>query len=103
MTGEMRALIDLVQKAIDACHVPRFGYEDRQGATTERKVHPLGLRFWGKVWTLVAWCEAREDFRMFRLDRASGLQGTDERFRPAPERSLAECLRRYERQFGPQS
>jgi predicted DNA-binding transcriptional regulator YafY len=25
--------------------------------------------FWGHVWTLIAWCELRQDFRMFRVDR----------------------------------
>jgi predicted DNA-binding transcriptional regulator YafY len=102
LTDEVRALIDLVERAIDARNILRFGYEDRQGATTERRVHPLGLWFWGKVWTLVAWCETRADFRMFRLDRTTGLATTGEQFRPMPERSLAECLRRYEAQFGPQ-
>jgi len=102
LTDEVRELIDLVEQAIEACEILRFGYEDQQGATTERRVHPLGLWFWGKVWTLVAWCETREDFRMFRLDRTTGLAITGERFRPATERSLAECLRRYEAQFGPQ-
>jgi predicted DNA-binding transcriptional regulator YafY len=30
---------------------------------------PLGLFYWGAVWTLVAWCEQRDDHRSFRLDR----------------------------------
>ena len=102
LTDEVRERIDLVERAIEACAILRFGYEDRQGATTERSVHPLGLWFWGKVWTLVAWCETREDFRMFRLDRTTGLAITGEQFRPATERSLATCLRQYEAQFGPQ-
>ena len=66
-------------------------------------MHPLGLWFWGKVWTLVAWCEAREDFRMFRLDRTTGLMTAGERFTPAAERSLATCLRQYEARYGPQA
>ena len=102
LPDEVRELIDLVQKAVGACDILRFGYEDQQGRTTERSVHPLGLWFFGKVWTLVAWCETREDFRMFRLDRTTGVAITGERFRPAAERSLAECLRRYEARFGPQ-
>jgi predicted DNA-binding transcriptional regulator YafY len=102
LTDVVRERIDLVERAIAACDVLGFGYEDRQGAITERSVHPLGLWFWGKVWTLLAWCEMREDFRMFRLDRASGLAATGARFKPAAERSLAECLRRYEAEFGPQ-
>ena len=27
------------------------------------------MAFWGKVFTLAAWCELRKDFRSFRLDR----------------------------------
>jgi predicted DNA-binding transcriptional regulator YafY len=102
LTDDVRALIDLIRKAIGASHILRFGYEDQQGAVTERSVHPLGLWFWGKVWTLLAWCETRENFRMFRLDRTTGLAITGARFEPIPERSLAECLRRYEAEYGPQ-
>ncbi|MFC3557453.1 WYL domain-containing protein [Sphingomonas qilianensis] len=54
------------------------------------------------IQTLVSWCEIRNDFRMFRLDRTIALSLTGKRFRPVPERSLAECLRQYETQFGPQ-
>ena len=100
---EVRALIDLVKAAVEACDVLRFDYRDADGATTSRRVHPLGLWFWGKVWTMVAWCEMRADFRMFRLDRTAGLARTGERFRPTPERSLAACLRQYEVHFGPQA
>lgn len=100
---EVRAVIDMVEAAIEACEILRFDYRDAQGATTARRVHPLGLWFWGKVWTMVAWCEMRADFRMFRLDRAVGLATTGERFQPAPERSLAACLRDYEAKFGPQA
>jgi predicted DNA-binding transcriptional regulator YafY len=45
----------------------RYASEDRTPST--RTVRPLGLYFWGKVWTLAAWCELRNDFRTFRLDR----------------------------------
>jgi predicted DNA-binding transcriptional regulator YafY len=34
-----------------------------------RSVRPLALAFWSGVWTLAAWCELREDFRSFRIDR----------------------------------
>ena len=32
-------------------------------------MRPLACFFWGKEWTLAAWCQARSDFRSFRLDR----------------------------------
>lgn len=102
LTDAVRALIDTIEQAVERLEIVRFDYEDRAGAITSRRVHPLGLWFFGKVWTLVAWCETRDDFRMFRLDRTRELEGTGERYRPAPERSLAECLRRYEAEHGPQ-
>lgn len=103
LTDDVRSLIDLIEACIEAGDIVRFDYLDRHGVTTARRVHPLGLWFWGKVWTLVAWCETREDFRMFRLDRTDGLATTGERFRPTAARSLAECLRQYEARFGPQN
>lgn len=102
LSDRVRDLIDRVDDAIDALAIVQFGYEDAQGALTTRRVHPLGLWFWGKVWTMVAWCETRQDFRMFRLDRTIDLAPTGECYAPAAERSLAECLRRYEAQYGPQ-
>ncbi|HEV8034116.1 WYL domain-containing protein [Yoonia sp.] len=48
---------------------------------------PLGVWFWGKVWTAVCWCALREGFGMFRLDRISALQEPD-RFRPEKHQTL---------------
>ncbi|MBK9573277.1 MAG: WYL domain-containing protein [Rhodoferax sp.] len=39
------------------------------GTVSQRSVRPLGCFYWGKVWTLAAWCEMRHGFRSFRLDR----------------------------------
>ena len=64
-----RKIIDAVEAAIRAPERVRLDYSDEKGAKTQRHVRPLGLWFWGTVWTLVAWCELRRDFRMFRLDR----------------------------------
>jgi predicted DNA-binding transcriptional regulator YafY len=40
----------------------------------------MALLFWGNVWTLVAWCELRVDFRSFRVDRFKSLSQLDETF-----------------------
>ena len=61
----------------DACRQKkklRFSYTDREGQGTERSVRPLVLLFWGQTWTLGAWCEHRQDFRMFRVDRIGELK-----------------------------
>lgn len=53
-----------------------------------RQVCPLGMVYWGAVWTLIAWCELRDSYRMFRLDRIENLIPLDERFETAPDRNL---------------
>ncbi|MEM8958275.1 MAG: YafY family protein [Pseudomonadota bacterium] len=64
-----RAQLDHLDLAIREATGLRLCYTDEAGARTERPVRPLGLVFWGKVWTLIAWCDLRDDFRMFRVDR----------------------------------
>ncbi|MEZ4264973.1 MAG: YafY family protein [Myxococcota bacterium] len=44
-------------------------YMRADGDRRQRIVWPLGLFFWGRTWTLGAWCEIREDYRSFRIDR----------------------------------
>ena len=57
-------------------------------------MHLLGCFFWGKDWTLAAWCESRQDFRSFRIDRIEALALLDERFRDEPDKTLAQLLRK---------
>lgn len=68
-----------------------IAYADEQGAPTERRVRPLALAFFGPVWVLTGWCELRNDFRNFRLDRIGRL-GVDEPFRDEPGKTLRDCL-----------
>lgn len=70
-----------------------FSYHDLAGQPSQRVVRPLGCFFWGKVWTLAAWCETRQDFRNFRVDRIEALELLLERFRDEPDKSLAQFLR----------
>jgi len=100
LSEAVRIDVDLAERAIDENDVLAFDYTDEAGAHTARAVHPLGLWFWGKVWTLVAWCELREDFRMFRLDRIGGLHLAGRRFKKAPERALSTFMRQLEAREG---
>ena len=61
---------------------------------SERTVRPLGVFFWGKTWTLAAWCEMRVDFRNFRLDRV-GESALLDRFEDEPGRTLRDLLAQY--------
>lgn len=59
---------------------------------SSRQIEPLGLIFWGKVWTLVAWCQLRNDYRVFRLDRIHQLVTTQETFTSNEKKSLKHYL-----------
>ena len=59
-----------------------------------RRIRPLSLDFWGLGWALTAWCELRQNFRCFRLDRMEALAATGETFRPEPGRTLVDYMRR---------
>lgn len=71
-----------------------LGYRCERETLTERCIWPLGLFFWGQVWTLCGWCELRNDFRNFRIDRIQGLSDTGEHFDPAPGQRLKDYLAR---------
>ncbi len=57
-------------------------------------MRPLALSFYGPVWLLAGWCELRQDFRSFRLDRMSELAVLDERFRPERGKTIQDFLKR---------
>lgn len=82
-----RARLDRIERAVDERTRLILAYADAEGVVTQRPVRPLGLWFWGKVWTLVAWCELREDFRMFRVDRIREMR-TGDAFRLERGKSL---------------
>ena len=96
MTEDVRKRIDFLEAAADRHERLSVTYSDADGAGTRRTIRPLGLWFWGKVWTLVAWCELREDFRMFRLDRFSEISGSGETFRMEPGKTLKDFYRKME-------
>jgi len=72
-----------------------FKYQGAGGSGTERTVRPLGVFFWGRTWTLAAWCELRQDFRNFRLDRTSAPAMLDETFEDEPGKTLRDLLTQY--------
>ncbi len=70
----------------------RLRYTDGQNTASERTIWPLGLFWWGEVWSLGAWCELREGFRIFRLDRIQNAMALDEPYPERPDRDLAALM-----------
>jgi len=92
MGERQRADLDRIEAAINERRVLAVRYADEGGKETEREIEPLGLYFWGKVWTLIAWCRLRDGFRMFRIDRMAQVAETAEGFVPAKGRTLQDYL-----------
>lgn len=69
-----------LRRAVSDRRKVRLGYTRNDGECSVRVVRPLGLYFWGMSWSLAAWCELREDFRNFRVDRIHSAEVLDETF-----------------------
>lgn len=69
-----------------------IAYEDVKGEITERVVRPLQMEYWGRLWTVTTWCELRNEFRVFRVDRIRTIEITFDTFEEEPGRSLKDYL-----------
>lgn len=78
-----------LRKGIAEARKLRIGYLDVEDRRTDRVVRPLALYFWGRKWTLGAWCELRSGYRNFRPDRIVEVQVLPDRFTPDDGASLA--------------
>jgi predicted DNA-binding transcriptional regulator YafY len=90
------AVMSSIRGALEDQRVMRLEYEDGSDAVTERCVRPLALSFWGRSWTLTAWCELRVDFRTFRIDRIRAAEVLARKFEEEPGRSLEDFFARMQ-------
>ena len=81
-----------LRAAIGAEHRAEIDYSDEVGHFTTRYIWPIALTFGNHVRLLAAWCELREDFRTFRVDRIAAFRETGERY-PKRRRSLLRAWR----------
>ena len=85
--------LDICRKAIDGKRLLQMSYCRADGEQSLRRIRPLGLYFWGNVWTLVGWCELRDDFRNFRLDRIQSIQSENMTFIDIEGQSLQDFIK----------
>jgi predicted DNA-binding transcriptional regulator YafY len=94
LLADTRLFVPKTREALVARRRLRLLYANEKGEESERTVRPLGVFFWGKTWTLAAWCEMRVAFRNFRLDRISAATLGDH-FEEEPGRTLRDMLQQY--------
>lgn len=83
----------LLRHAIRNRRMIKVVYCDLQGQTSQRRLRPVGLTAFDLVWLLTAWCEERQDFRNFRLERFQSVAETGERFALEPGKRFEDFLK----------
>src|SRR3954464_8424545 len=73
-----------------------IAYQDVEERQTERVIWPIAIGYLNSARLLVGWCELRQDFRHFRLDRVADAQFLDERFPERPAVLRAKWLKTLE-------
>jgi predicted DNA-binding transcriptional regulator YafY len=94
MKPYLRTRLDTLHMASKTQRVASFKYVREDGEPSQRTVWPLALVFWSGVWTLTSWCELRNDFRDFRLDRMNEVAILERTFSPKKGQRLEDHLRK---------
>lgn len=92
ISSEVSATMVEIRYAADNQRKLNIQYKRADGKASDRIIWPLGLFFWGSVWTIAGWCEMREAFRVFRLDRISGLCVLEEVYPKEKGKGLEDLL-----------
>lgn len=71
----------------------RITYETLSGRESERIIRPLQTDYWGRVWTCSAWCELRDGFRAFRVDKIMACSFTGESYSDEPGKTIEDYLK----------
>ena len=87
--------LGVLADAIEQRFVVVFDYERQDGSVAERRVEPHRQIHYLMRWYLLGWDSGRGDWRVFRIDRMSGLRATTWTFeaRPLPADSAIDYLK----------
>ncbi len=79
-----------IRAAIKSRQKLHLTYRRIDGVLTERNIRPLHMEYWCRVWTLTAWCDLRDAFRVFRIDLIEGVRPLPEIFADEPGKRLSD-------------
>lgn len=84
-----------IQQALVNKQVLKITYTaNYSNQTTEREIEPIGLCNYSSRWHLFAWCNFRNDYRDFRLDRIKELRITDKNYKGKQHITVEEFMNR---------
>jgi predicted DNA-binding transcriptional regulator YafY len=81
----------VLREAIRQSRTLGIVYADERGERTERVIWPLAMAYYTDVTLVGAWCELRQDYRHFRIERIVASVVLEERF-PVDRRLAAAWL-----------
>ncbi len=81
-----------IRHAISTRMTLSIAYTRLDGTETSRTIRPLHVEYWGNAWTCTAWCNTRDDFRVFRIDRISDCKETGDIFSLTAGKTYADYL-----------
>ena len=91
-----RETLEVVRRGILSRTKVRLNYLSLRQKRSTRCVRPLEVQVWESVLTLTAWCEDRQDFRTFRLNRIENIQLTEDGFRLERGKTFQDYLKGIE-------
>lgn len=80
--SNIQPYFEIVKTALQESKLLTFVYASRDGSKTTRTVEPYQLVLKSSHWYLQGYCHRRNDYRLFKLSRISGLQEPGEIFTP---------------------
>ena len=88
------AVLDLgeVRRAIRDRRKLRIEYVDAEGRPSQRIIWPAAIAYYVEATLLAAWCELRQDFRHFRIDRVRAVSILPEIYPIAPRELMSRWL-----------
>lgn len=69
-----------LRSAIRAARKLRIAYVDEAGRRTRRTIRPIAMVYYVDVTLIAAWCELRQGFRHFRIERVESAVPLEARF-----------------------
>ena len=79
-TSNLLSTLQLALTNFNCCEIEYFSNEKSE--ITKRIIEPFALYNTQENWVLVAFCQLRNDFRAFRLDRINHLKILNKQFKP---------------------
>lgn len=78
--GRAAPILKVIRRAIRESNILSLEYRDADETLTARRVRPLAIWAFTEGWLFAGWCELRQDFRAFRLDRIAEIEETGDKF-----------------------